>query len=176
LSRFADAVLFTALLSGRNPEFLIGEQVKGAPRVKEFGLEAIPTAYLLVESGAVTSVQYLSHTLPIPRDKIDIAKAHALAAEYLGMKLVYLEAGSGARLTVPEEMVGAVCRYISLPVICGGGIRHPHEAERKVQAGASFVVIGNRFQDKSSAGLFSEFADAIHGKKAATVGRQSEEP
>lgn len=160
--RGADAILFTSLLSGRNPEYLIGEQVKGAPLVKEYGLEVIPTAYLLIESGARTSVEYLSHTHPIPRHKPDIVKAHALAAQYLGMKLVYLEAGSGAIHSIPEEMITSTAAYVPLPIICGGGIRQPEEARKKVEAGASFVVVGNRFEEKNHLALFAEFADAIH--------------
>lgn len=169
ICRHADAILFTSLLSGRNPEFLIGEQVKGAPLVKEYGLEAIPTAYLLIESGARTSVEYLSHTHPIPRHKPDIVKAHALAAHYLGMKLVYLEAGSGALHSVPEEIVTAVSEYVPLPIICGGGIRRPEDARRKVEAGASFVVVGNRFEESFHRTVFAEFADAIHYKTDAEV-------
>ncbi len=160
--RGADAILFTSLLSGRNPEYLIGEQVKGAPLVKEFGLEPIPTAYLLIESGARTSVEYLSHTHPIPRHKPDIVKAHALAAQYLGMKLIYLEAGSGAVHPIPEKIISATSAYVPLPIICGGGIRRPEEARSKVEAGASFVVVGNRFEEHNHLPLFAEFADAIH--------------
>lgn len=162
--RFADAILFTSLLSGRNPEFLIGEQVKGAPLVKEFGLESIPTAYLLIESGTRTSVEYLSHTHPIPRNKPDIAKVHAYAAQCLGMKMVYLEAGSGAIHSVPEDMLRATRDYISLPIICGGGIRHPEDAAKKVAAGASFIVVGNRFEEDNQLSLFTEFAEAVHQK------------
>lgn len=169
--RYADAILFTSLLSGRNPEFLVGEQVKGAPLVKEFGLEAIPAAYLLIESGTRTSVEYLSHTHPIPRNKPDIAKVHALAAKYMGMKLVYLEAGSGAIHSVPEDMITATRDYASLPIICGGGIKHPEDAARKVSAGASFVVVGNRFEESNPLSLFVEFADAIHQKSSEFVDR-----
>lgn len=174
ITRYADAILFTSLLSGRNPDYLVGEQVKGAPLVRRYGLEAIPTGYLLIDSGATTSVQYLSHTQPIPRNKPEIVKAHAMAAEYLGMKLVYLEAGSGARYSVPEEIINSTCEYISLPIICGGGIRKPETAYRKVEAGASFVVIGNRFQESNSLSLFSEFAAAIHQKESATVEKLSD--
>jgi phosphoglycerol geranylgeranyltransferase len=171
LTPHADAVLFTSLLSGRNPDYLIGEQVIGAPRIREYGLEAIPTGYLLIESGSVTSVQYLSHTQPIPRNKPDIVKAHALAAEYFGMKLVYLEAGSGARYAVPDELIAATREYVSLPLICGGGIRTPEQARRKVAAGAGFIVIGNRFQESGSISLLSEFAEAIHREIMAPSGR-----
>jgi len=173
--RFADAILFTSLVSGRNPEFLIGEQVKGAPLVKEYGLEAIPTAYMLIESGTRTSVEYISHTHPIPRNKPEIAKVHALAAEYMGMKLVYLEAGSGAIHSVPEEMIRATRASVSLPIICGGGIRQPEDAARKVAAGASFVVIGNRFEENNQLPLMIEFAEAIHQKAALSAKKSHDE-
>lgn len=162
VSRHADAVLFLSLISGRNPTYLIEEQVRGAPRIKAFGLEPISVGYILIESGTVTSVQYVSDTLPIPRDKIDIAMAHALAASYLGMKTVYLEAGSGAVQPVPVEMISAVADYCRLPVIVGGGIRRPEEAGERVAAGASFIVIGTRLEYESDFRYISEMADAIH--------------
>lgn len=176
LCRHADAVLFTSLMSGRNPEFLIGEQVKGAPLVKEYGLEAIPTAYLLIESGRQTSVEYFSHTHPIPRNKPDILRAHALAAQYLGMKMVYLEAGSGAVHSVPEEMIRTAAECVSLPIICGGGIRNPEAARRKVEAGAKFVVIGNRFEESNHLNLFMEFAEAIHHQLSQFAEKPNDEP
>jgi phosphoglycerol geranylgeranyltransferase len=162
VSRHADGLLFLSLISGRNPTYLIEEQVRGAPLIKSYGLEAIPTAYMLIESGKVTSVQYVSDTIPIPRDKTDIAMAHALAARYMGMKTVYLEAGSGALQPVPEEMVSAVADYCGLPVIVGGGIRTPGEAAARVAAGASFIVIGTRLEFENDTGLMAEMADAIH--------------
>lgn len=162
LSRFADGILFLSLLSGRNPDFLIGEHVRAAPLIREYKLEAIPTGYLLVEGGAYTSVQFMSGTLPIPRDKIDIAVAHALAAEYLGMKTLYLEAGSGAKWSVPEEMIQSVRSYISLPIIVGGGITTPEIAAAKIRAGADFIVTGNILEHKGDLALVREFAEAIH--------------
>jgi putative glycerol-1-phosphate prenyltransferase len=158
----ADAILFLSLISGRNPHYLITEQVKGAPLIKSYGIEPISTGYILVESGTHTSVGYISHTQPIPRDKPDIAKVHALAGEYLGMKLIYLEAGSGAAMTVPDEMIADVTGYVSCPVVVGGGIRSPEEAHAKVAAGASFIVVGNRFEKQTSRSLISEFARAVH--------------
>ena len=158
----ADAVLFMSLVSGRNPDYLIGNQVKGAPLVREYGLEAIPTAYILIDSGNVTSVQFMSNTRPIPRDKTDIIKAHALGAEYLGLKLVYLEAGSGAPEPVPDEVISGVREYTSLPVIAGGGIRDPRTAARKVESGASFIVVGTAIEERPDPALLSEFAAAIH--------------
>jgi phosphoglycerol geranylgeranyltransferase len=160
---WADAIIFMSLLSGRNPEFLIGEQVKGAPLVKKFGLEAIPTAYLLIESGKVTTVETVSKTQPIPRDQIEVATAHALAARYMGMRMVYLEAGSGAPNTVPLEMVRA-CVQAGLAITVGGGIRTPDQAAAMAGAGAHFVVAGNGYETNPDWGLFREFVDAVHSK------------
>ncbi|MDA1193440.1 MAG: geranylgeranylglyceryl/heptaprenylglyceryl phosphate synthase [Candidatus Poribacteria bacterium] len=162
LSRHADAILFLSLMSGRNPDFLIGEHVRAAPIIHEYKLEAIPTAYLLIEGGAYTSVQFMSGTHPIPRDKNDIAVAHALAAQYLGMRLIYLEGGSGAKWSVPEEMIAAVGAYAELPIIVGGGITKPEMAASKVRAGARFIVTGNVIERDPSASLLKEFADAAH--------------
>lgn len=162
ISGNADAILFLSLISGRNPNHLIDTQVLAAPQIWQLGLEAISCAYMLVESGQTTSAEYMSHTRPMPRNKPAIAVAHSLAAQYLGFKLIYLEAGSGARLSVPDEMIHAVTQTVETPVIAGGGIRTPEEAARKAQAGASFVVIGNHFENRDNHALFKEFADAIH--------------
>lgn len=162
LSEQADAILFLTLLSGRNPDYLIGEQVKATPIIKELELETIPTGYLLIESGNMTSVLYMSHTLPIPRNKPEIAKYHALAAEYLGLKLVYLDAGSGAKNPVPNEMIKEIRDYISIPVFVGGGIRTPEEAKAKIKAGAQGIIIGNTIQKNPE--LAKDFALAIHYK------------
>jgi phosphoglycerol geranylgeranyltransferase len=169
VSHLADGILFLTLLSSRNPDFLITEQVKGAPMIKAAGLEPIPTGYLLIESGRMTSVQYVSNSQPIPADKPDIAKVHALAGQYMGMSMVYLEAGSGALYSVPEEMISAVYNYVDIPIIVGGGIRSPEDARGKVEAGASFVVIGNFFEKKGSEKLLAEFAEAIHIKQASEI-------
>jgi phosphoglycerol geranylgeranyltransferase len=162
LSGSADAVLFMSLLSGRNPSLLIDEQVKAAPLIKALKLEPIPTGYILIESGNLTSVCYLSNTIPIPRNKPEIAKAHALAAQYMGMKLVYLEAGSGAAMPVPPETVAQVGNYVDLPIIVGGGITDPSYARKIAAAGASFIVIGNVLENNGSAELARSFAEAIH--------------
>ncbi len=158
----ADAILFSSLISGRNPNYLIDEQMKGAPLVKRFGLEPIPTAYMLIESGSYTSVQYISHTEPIPSTKHDIACAHALAAQYLGMKTVYLEAGSGAANPVPVEMVQAVSSYIDIPVIVGGGLRTPNDAAERIAAGASFIVMGNSLESDPDFSYLRELTNAAH--------------
>ncbi|MFC1712782.1 geranylgeranylglyceryl/heptaprenylglyceryl phosphate synthase [Candidatus Poribacteria bacterium] len=165
LSQYADAVLFLSLISGRNPEFLIGEHVKAAPVVKKYGIEAIPTGYMLIDGGTCTSVQFMSSTLPIPRDKLDIAVAHAMAAEMLGMRTVYLECGSGARFPVPDEMISAVKAEISVPLIVGGGITDPDVAAAKVQAGADFIVTGNVLEETDNMSLIYEFAEAVHSIK-----------
>ncbi len=148
VSREADAILYLSLVSGRNPEYLIGHHVIAAPLIQQLELEPISTAYLLIESGRKTAVEFMSNSSPIPRHKPEIAAAHALAAEYLGMKLVYLEAGSGADYSVPEEMISLVSKTISVPLIVGGGLRTPEDVHRKVIAGANFVVVGNAFEHR----------------------------
>jgi len=125
-------------------------------------LEAIPTAYVLIESGAVTSAEFLSGTKPIPRDKAEIAMVHALAAQQLGMKLVYLEAGSGASHPVPDAIIALVRSRVDVPIIVGGGIRDPETARRKVDAGARIVVIGTAIERQPDPDLLRAFAEAIH--------------
>lgn len=164
ISRHADAILFLSLISGRNPNFLIGEQVRAAPVIRQYGIEPISTGYMLIESGRLTSAEFMSNTRPIPRDKPDIAKATALAAEYLGMRLLYLEAGSGATQPISTEMITEVAKYSSLPIIAGGGIRTPEQARERVTAGASFIVTGNILEYSTNGKLISEFASAIHSK------------
>lgn len=165
LSGHADGILFMSLISGRNPHYLIGEQVLAAPTIKALGIEPIPTGYMLVESGNITATEFVSNTKPLPREKPDIAVAHALAAEYLGMKLIYLEGGSGADLSVPEEMIRAVSQSSNLPVIVGGGVRTPEESAAKVMAGASFVVTGNVLENQKNLSIIGAFARAIHFKE-----------
>jgi phosphoglycerol geranylgeranyltransferase len=162
VSSVADAILFLILISGRNPEHLIGNQVIAAPIIKRSGLEAISTGYMLIEAGNMTSAEFMSNTKPIPRDKPDIALAHALAAEIIGMKFVYLDAGSGANASVPEEMIRAVAGKCSLPIIVGGGIRAPEEARKKVEAGASFIVTGTVTEHNNHRSFIKEFAEAVH--------------
>lgn len=158
----ADAILFLSLLSGRNPQFLIGEHVVGAPLVRELGLEAIPTAYLLVDGGTVTSVEFMSGTRPLPRDKKGIAVAHALAAQYLGFELLFFDAGSGARTPVPPELIRAVASAVEPPIVVGGGIRTPEAARAAVEAGARFVVTGDVVEKGASDALLREMAQAVH--------------
>ncbi|NOZ63104.1 MAG: geranylgeranylglyceryl/heptaprenylglyceryl phosphate synthase [Calditrichaeota bacterium] len=160
----ADAILFMSLISGRNPDFLIGRHVMSAPVIKATGLETIATGYMLIESGISTSAEFMSNTKPIPRDKTQIAIAHSLAAEFLGMKLLYLEAGSGARMPVPDEMISGVAKVCQSPLIVGGGIKSPDVARQKVAAGASFIVTGNVLEGNRRNGMIAEFAKAIHLK------------
>ena len=160
ISKNADALLLLSLISGRNPELLIGQHVAAAPELKRSGLEIIPTGYMLIDGGNLTSVNYVSQTLPIPSDKTDIAASIARAAEMLGMKLVYLEAGSGAKKPVGANMIAAVRRNIKLPLIVGGGIRDAERASRSCKAGADVIVIGNGFEEEPS--LIFEIASAVH--------------
>jgi len=150
-----------SILSGRNPQYLIGEQVVAAPIVKDLGIEAIPTGYLIIDGGNNSSVQFMSGSNPIPIEKPDILVAHAIAAQYLGKKLVYLESGSGAINPIPNQLVETVNNYIDIPIIVGGGIRTPESAYEKVQAGASFIVTGTVIED-DNINIIKEFADAIH--------------
>lgn len=161
ISGKADAILFMSLVSGRNPVNLIGEQVKGAPIIKKYEIEPIPTGYMLVESGTVTSIEFMSNTRPLPRAKPGIAAAHALAAEYMGMQIIYLEAGSGAEMSVPNELIGAVKKYVDIPVIVGGGIRDAETAKIKLDAGADILVTGNLLSKKDGLEKMKDIAEIV---------------
>lgn len=161
----ADALLFLSLISGRNPELLIGTHVTAAPLIRDLHLEAIPTGYMLIDSGRMTTALYMSNTLPIPADKNDIAVCTALAGEMLGLKMIYMDAGSGAMHTVREEMVKAVRSAINVPLIVGGGIRTPEKAQEICSAGADLIVIGNQLE--KNPGLLPEMAEAV--RKSAIV-------
>jgi phosphoglycerol geranylgeranyltransferase len=139
----ADGILLLSLISGRNPELLIGQHVIAAPILKNSGLEILPTGYMLVDSGKSTTVSYISNTQPIPADKEDIAVCTAMAGEMLGLQLIYLDGGSGAVNPVPPKMISAVRRNVQVPIVVGGGINSPSKAEQAWQAGADFVVVGN---------------------------------
>jgi len=143
----ADAILLLSLISGRNPEYLIGNHVIAAPILKKTDLEIIPTAYILIENGRSTSVEYISNTKPIPADKIDLTVATAMAGEMLGHKLVYLEAGSGADETVNEQMIREVRSQINIPLIVGGGIHTPGQIHNIYKAGADMVVVGTAIEN-----------------------------
>ena len=139
-----DAILFTTLISGRNPQYLIDEQVKGAVLVRSLRMEAIPTAYMLIESGRTTAVEYISNTRPIPADKPAIAAAHAMAAELMGQRWIYLEAGSGALNAVPAPMVKMVRASVGLHVIVGGGIVGLTCAEELSRRGRSVTILDRK--------------------------------
>jgi phosphoglycerol geranylgeranyltransferase len=145
----ADAILFLSLVSGRNPEYLIGQHVTAAPLIKASNIEVIPTAYLLIDGGRISSTSYITQTVPIPNNKPDIAVATALAAEMLGMKIIYLEAGSGAENTVSQELIKAVKTAVKIPVIVGGGIRTASSAKDIFDAGADIIVVGNALEDNA---------------------------
>ena len=163
LSEKADALLFISLISGRNPELLIGKQIKSALHVKKKKLEAISTGYMIVDGGKITSAMYMSGTLPIPSDKIDIAVATAVAGEMLGLKMIYLEAGSGAYNAVPVKMIKAVKKQISIPLIIGGGITSAKKMKDALGAGAVMVVVGNALEKKPH--LLKEFSECFNNRK-----------
>ena len=139
----ADALLFISLISGRNAEYLISQHVNAAIPIKKSALEVIPTGYILIDGAKKSAVEYISNTQPIPRDKNDIALATALAGELLGMKAIYLEAGSGAQLPISAEMIQHVKAQISVPLIVGGGIKNSAQLQAAFRAGADLAVIGN---------------------------------
>lgn len=147
IDEHADAILFLSLISGRNADLLIGKHVVAAPIIKEKKIETISTGYVLIDSGKVTTVQYISDTKPIPADKPDIAACTALAGEMLGMKLIFLEAGSGALNPVSKTVIERVAQSISVPLIVGGGIRTPEKAIENYKAGADLIVIGNTIEN-----------------------------
>jgi putative glycerol-1-phosphate prenyltransferase len=161
ISKYCDGFLLLSLISGRNPEMLIGRHVIAAPYLKLYGNEIIPTGYMLIDSGKATSVSYMSDTTPIPHDKDDIAMCTAIAGEMLGLKLIYLEAGSGASIPVSTSMISKVKKMIQIPLIVGGGIKTPEMAEEAVRAGADVIVIGTAFEKEPD--LLKKFANAIHG-------------
>lgn len=161
LSDSADALLFLSMISGRNPDLLIGNHVLAAPFLKRSHLEVIPTGYMLVDTGKPTSVNYMSNTLPIPYDKPDIAAATAMAGELLGLQLIYLEGGSGAERHISTDMISAVAQAVKLPVIVGGGIRNLRQAEAVLKAGADIIVVGNALEDPDRAPLMQDIPQLI---------------
>ena len=150
LAAEADAILFISLISGRNPEYLIGQQVLAAPLIKKMNLEVLPTAYMLVNEGDITSVQYVTQTLPLPNSKPDLAKATALAGHYLGMKYFFMDAGSGAKSPVSAEVIKAVKSVTDKPIIVGGGLDSLDKIKNAYQSGADLLVIGNAIEKDPS--------------------------
>ena len=143
VSSKADGILLLSMISGRNPELLIGQHVLAAPRLKSSGIDILPTGYILIDGGKPTTVSYISNTNPIPADKPDIAAVTAMAGEMLGLKLMYLDAGSGAQNPVSSETISAVKNAVDSPIIVGGGIKSPEAALTAIEAGADVLVVGN---------------------------------
>ena len=161
LSAHADAVLFLSLISGRNPELLIGHHVTAAPTVKALGIEAIPTGYMLVDGGRATTAHYVSQSSPIPHDKPGIAAATALAGELLGLRAIYLDTGSGAPKSVLPAMIAAVRATVELSIIVGGGIRDAEQARALCDAGADVLVVGTAIEQDPE--IVFALSDAVHG-------------
>lgn len=168
----ADGLLLLSLISGRNPELLIGRHVQVAARIKQMKLETIPTGYLLVDGGRPTSVSYMSNTTPIPADKPPIAAATALAGEQLGLRLIYLDAGSGAQQPIRPTIIRAVRAEVDLPIIVGGGIRTPERAAIALEAGADMIVVGNGLEKDPN--WLPELAAAVKGVQPGATKAQRE--
>ncbi|MDQ6755674.1 MAG: geranylgeranylglyceryl/heptaprenylglyceryl phosphate synthase [Bacteroidota bacterium] len=160
VSKYADALLYLSLISGRNPELLIGQHVVSAPYVKQSGLEIMSTGYIVIDGGAPTTVSYISNATPLPADKDEIAMCTAMAGEMLGMKIIYMDSGSGAKRPITESMIEKVSQSISVPLIIGGGITEPEKAYLNCKAGADVIVVGNAIEKDES--LILEMAAAVH--------------
>lgn len=160
VSQNADAILFLSLISGRNPDLLIGQQVITAPILKQTSLEVISTGYMLVDSGKPTTVSYISNTNPIPYEKNDIAACTAMAGELLGLKLIYADGGSGALNPISSEMIQEISKNINTPLIIGGGITSAEKAIENCNAGADIIVVGNAIEKDPK--LIKEISEAIH--------------
>lgn len=149
ISSQADAILFLSLISGRNPEYLINQHIKAVPLIQKSGLEVIPTGYILIDGGKETSVQKISETLPLSSQEIREITDTACAGMYMGKKIIYLEAGSGALNPVQESVISSVRKNIDIPLIVGGGIRSEEELTAAYQSGADLVVIGTAFEENN---------------------------
>lgn len=160
ITPYADALLYLSLISGRNAELLIGQHVISAPFVKQSRLEIISTGYMVIDGGAPTTVSYISNAAPVPADKNEIAMCTAMAGEMLGMKLIYMDAGSGAKRPITESMIEKVAQIIEVPLVIGGGIIDPEKAYLNCKAGADVIVIGNAIEKDAS--LIREMSAAIH--------------
>lgn len=163
ISRRADAIWFMSLLNSFDPYFLMGAQVLGAPLVKKYRLEPIPLGYIIVGEGGTAGI--VGKAVPIPYNKPELAAAHALAGEYLGMHFIYLEAGSGAKKPVPPQMIRAVKRYIDIPLIVGGGIKSSKQALVAASAGANIIVTGNVVENTEVKSKVSEIIEGIRSRR-----------
>ena len=160
VSRYANGLLYLSLISGRNADLLIGQHVISAPFVKQSGLEIISTGYMVIDGGAPTTVSYISNATPIPSNKNEIAICTAMAGEMLGMKLIYMDAGSGAERPISEAMIAGVAGVIDIPLVVGGGINDPEKAYLNCKAGADMIVVGNAIEKDLS--LITEISHAVH--------------
>lgn len=167
LSYKADGLLFLSLISGRNADLLIGKHVVTAPFLKISPLEIISTGYMLVDGGISTTVQYMSNTTPIPATKDDIAVCTAMAGELLGLKQIYMDAGSGAQQPITTSMISAVSMATDIPLIVGGGIKTPEKAAANVAAGADVIVVGDAIEKDPS--LIMDISAAIHANNTIPV-------
>ncbi|OQP58608.1 geranylgeranylglyceryl/heptaprenylglyceryl phosphate synthase [Niastella populi] len=167
ITPYADALLYLSLISGRNAELLIGQHVISAPFVKQSRLEIISTGYMVIDGGAPTTVSYISNAAPVPADKNEIAMCTAMAGEMLGMKLIFMDAGSGAKRPITEAMIEKVAQIIEVPLVIGGGITDPEKAYRNCKAGADVIVIGNAIEKDAS--LIREMSAAIHSVPTKVV-------
>lgn len=165
----ADALLFLSLISGRNPELLIGQHVVAAPIIKNTKLEVIPTGYMLVNSGRTSSVAYISNTTPIPDDKYSLAACTAMAGEMLGLKAIYMDAGSGAEKEITARMITTVRKSIQVPLIIGGGINTSHKAFTALEAGADMIVIGNALEKEPE--LLNEISEKVYEWNQSVAGK-----
>tara|TARA_B110000444_G_scaffold199147_1_gene190414 strand:+ start:67 stop:828 length:762 start_codon:yes stop_codon:yes gene_type:complete len=156
----ADGILFLSLISGRNADMLIGKQVITAPILKQSSLEVLPTGYILIDSGKPTTVSYMSNTIPIPSDKNAVAACTAMAGEMLGLKLIFMDGGSGAKNPISEKMIASVRKSVDCPIIIGGGISSGEKAIANCKAGADIIVVGDAIEKDEN--IISEIADAIH--------------
>ncbi len=161
VSKDADAILLLSLISGRNPDLLIGKHVLAAPMLKQSGLEIIPTGYMLIDGGNITSVSYMSNTTPIPAEKHSIAACTAMAGEMLGLQVTYMDAGSGAQHPISTKIISAVRESVNGPIFIGGGIKTAEGAVAACNAGADVVVVGNAFEKEPE--LTNQIAKAVHG-------------
>ena len=159
ISNSADAILFLSLISGRNPELLIGKQVITAPILKQTDIEVISTGYMLVNSGKPTTASYMSNTNPIPYEKTNVAACTAMAGEFLGMKLIYMDGGSGAETPISTKMINTVSKTIDIPLIIGGGITSAKKALENCQAGADIIVVGNAIEKDDT--IIKDISEAI---------------
>lgn len=165
----ADALLFLSLISGRNPELLIGQHVIAAPIIRNTKLEVIPTGYVLINSGKITSVAYISNTTPIPDDKYSLAACTAMAGEMLGLQAMYLDAGSGAEKEISVKMIASVRKAINIPLIVGGGINTSRKALSALEAGADMIIIGNALEKDPE--LLIEIADKVYEWNQSEAGQ-----